>query len=160
MFERAADTMKGRRKRVLAIASSGGHWEQIMLVRSALADCDVCYATTLSGLAERAGLGSALVAPDFNARTPLKLCLGSFVLLRIVWVSRADIVLSTGAAPGVIALAWAKLMGKRTIWLDSVANVERLSVSGRLAGVVADLWLTQWAHLARERGPAYAGSVL
>lgn len=160
MFDAIADTRTGRRKRVLAIASSGGHWDQLMQVRAALADCDVSYATTMPGLAERDGLDPAHVVPDFSARTPARAALGSIELLRVVWLSRADIVLSTGAAPGVIALLFAKLMGKRTIWLDSVANVERLSLSGLLAGSVADLWLTQWAHLARQGGPIYAGSVL
>ena len=68
---------------------------------------------------------------------------------------------STGAAPGLVALALAKLMlGSRTIWIDSIANSERLSLSGRLARPVADAWLTQWAHLARPGGPDYWGAVL
>ena len=33
-------------------------------------------------------------------------------------------------------------------------------MSGRIAGPFADLWLTQWEHLAREGGPEYAGAVL
>ena len=32
--------------------------------------------------------------------------------------------------------------------------------AGRMAGRCADLWLTQWAHLSRESGPEFAGSVL
>ena len=51
-------------------------------------------------------------------------------------------------------------MGARTIWLDSIANVEELSMSGSWIGRSADLWLTQWPHLARPEGPHYAGSVL
>lgn len=53
-----------------------------------------------------------------------------------------------------------KLTGKRTIWIDSVANVEKLSLSGKLAGHIATLWLTQWQHLSRPDGPHYAGAVL
>ena len=33
-------------------------------------------------------------------------------------------------------------------------------LSGQLAGRFADLWLTQWRHLARPGGPNYIGSVL
>ena len=33
-------------------------------------------------------------------------------------------------------------------------------MSGRVAGRVADLWLTQWPHLARDEGPFCRGSVL
>jgi hypothetical protein len=41
-----------------------------------------------------------------------------------------------------------------------VANVDELSMSGRKAGPHADLWLTQWPHLAAANGPRYSGSVL
>ena len=68
---------------------------------------------------------------------------------------------STGAAPGLMALAVAKLVaGSRTVWIDSIANSERLSLSGRLARPVADAWLVQWPHLARPGGPEHWGAVL
>jgi hypothetical protein len=67
---------------------------------------------------------------------------------------------STGAAPGYFALRFGKLLGSRTIWIDSLANVERLSKAGLLAGKYADLWLTQWPELAQPGGPEYAGQVI
>ena len=33
-------------------------------------------------------------------------------------------------------------------------------MSGRMAGKYADLWLTQWEHLAKDERPAFFGSVL
>jgi hypothetical protein len=69
------------------------------------------------------------------------------------------VVVSTGAAPGYIAIRLGKLLGARTVWIDSVANVEELSLSGRMVSGRADLCLTQWPHLAS--GPvAYMGTVL
>jgi hypothetical protein len=41
-----------------------------------------------------------------------------------------------------------------------MANIEDLSMSGARAGRYADLWLTQWPHLAKAEGPYYGGSVL
>ena len=78
----------------------------------------------------------------------------------IIWKEKPEIVMSTGAAPGYVALRLGHLMGARTIWLDSVANIDRLSLSGERIGRYADLWLTQWAHLANKTGPYYRGSVL
>ena len=70
-------------------------------------------------------------------------------------------VVTTGAAPGLVALVAAKLLLRsRTIWIDSIASVETLSLSARLARPVADAWLVQWAHLARPEGPEYWGAVL
>jgi hypothetical protein len=69
-------------------------------------------------------------------------------------------VISTGAAPGYFAVRIGKLFGARTIWVDSVANAEELSLSGKEAGRHVDLWLTQWPHLARPEGPHFKGNVL
>lgn len=83
--------------------------------------------------------------------------------LKILWVllrERPDVVVSTGAAPGYLALRMGKWLGARTVWLDSMANVEQLSMSGARVGPYADLWLTQWPHLARPDGPQFRGAVL
>ena len=78
----------------------------------------------------------------------------------IIWREKPDVVVSTGAAPGYVALRIASAMRAQTIWLDSVANIEQLSLSGAKVGRFVDLWLTQWPDLARREGPYYAGSVL
>jgi UDP-N-acetylglucosamine:LPS N-acetylglucosamine transferase len=78
------------------------------------------------------------------------------ILLR----ERPDVIISTGAAPGYFALRLGKWFGARTIWVDSIANVEKLSLSGQRVGKYADLWLTQWPHLARPEGPYFMGGVL
>jgi hypothetical protein len=53
-----------------------------------------------------------------------------------------------------------KLFGAKTIWVDSLANVDEMSGSGRLAGLYSDLWLTQWEHLEKPSGPELSGKVL
>jgi hypothetical protein len=68
----------------------------------------------------------------------------AWILLRF----RPQAVVTTGAAPGYVALRLAKLRGCRTVWLDSIANAEEISMSARLARPYADLWLTQGEELA------------
>ncbi|MEO6436726.1 MAG: UDP-N-acetylglucosamine--LPS N-acetylglucosamine transferase [Tepidisphaeraceae bacterium] len=82
---------------------------------------------------------------------------------KILWIlalERPDVIISTGAAPGYFALRMGRWFGATTIWVDSIANVEKLSLSGRKIGPYADLWLTQWPHLARPEGPRFEGAVL
>lgn len=82
-------------------------------------------------------------------------------IMWIVFKVRPQVVISTGSAPTLVALAIAKLFfGAKTIWIDSIANVENLSSSGKVARYVADVWLTQWEDLATDNGPAYWGAVL
>jgi Oligosaccharide biosynthesis protein Alg14 like len=90
---------------------------------------------------------------------------GLLVLLmqftRILLIERPRIVITTGSAPGLFAIALAKtFLRARTMWIDSIANCEQLSSSGQRARYVADAWLTQWPELQGERGPSYWGAVL
>jgi len=83
--------------------------------------------------------------------------------LRLLWIEvkeRPDVIVSTGAAHGYFAVYFGRFLGARTVWIDSMANAEHLSTSGARAGRHADLWLTQWPHLAKPQGPHYRGSVL
>ena len=146
--------------KVLAISSGGGHWEQLMLVVSCFSDDNVVYANTLEGLAEKSGVSPAYVVKDCNRDRPMDNLRCAAQVFGIIRREKPDLIVSTGAAPGIIALTIGKVMGAKTIWIDSVANSERLSLSGKIAGRIADLWLTQWAHLARKNGPQYYGSVL
>tara|TARA_R110001599_G_scaffold242831_3_gene442595 strand:+ start:1174 stop:1548 length:375 start_codon:yes stop_codon:yes gene_type:complete len=83
-----------------------------------------------------------------------------FEVLWIVIRVRPDIVITTGAAPGVAAIRAGKLIGAKTIWIDSIANIDCMSMSGERVRPYADLWLTQWKHLARPDGPTFLGAVI
>jgi hypothetical protein len=153
--------MKQERKiRLLAISSGGGHWVQLLRLRPAFADCDVTYATVKAGYRSDAGDVRFRVIPDSNRWSKFALLKSAMGILWLLLRERPDVVISTGAAPGYFALRFGRWVGARTIWVDSVANAETLSMSGEKAGGCADLWLTQWAHLARPNGPQYKGSVL
>lgn len=146
--------------RVFAIASAGGHWQQLMALRPAFEGCDVLFATTLEGLAEEFDAAPAVLVPDCSRSDSWKL---PWLALRIgvrLLRFRPHVVVSTGALPGVIALALGKALWARTIWVDSIANAEEMSMSGKLARCVADLWLSQWPHVAEAEGSDYLGAIL
>lgn len=146
--------------KVLAVASAGGHWDQLMLLREAFAGCHVQFATTQPGLFERARIDCGYTILDCNRndiRASLTcVCQCIWLMLKI----RPDVVISTGAAPGLICLLLGRAMLAKTIWIDSVANAERLSLSGRICSYFVHVCLTQWRHLAKPKGPHYAGAVL
>ena len=148
-------------RRVLAISSGGGHWVQLRRLRPAFEGFEVAYVSVSPDYAEdvpgcrfyavtnmtRFNLGALLVlAPQ---------------LVRIIVKERPDVVITTGSAPGLICLAVTKLFTRaRTVWIDSIANCERMSTSGRQARRFADEWLTQWPELTSTEGATYWGAVL
>ena len=160
--------------RVLAIASSGGHWIELFRLRPAWDGCDVSYVTTKKGYADEVFKDAKerkLPVPRFltiinaNRRQKLKL-LGQLlgVLFALLWI-RPHVVISTGASLGFFAIKMGKILGARTVWIDSLANAEELSLSGKMAGTSADLWLTQWEDLVGSENPKlglpeYKGSVI
>jgi UDP-N-acetylglucosamine:LPS N-acetylglucosamine transferase len=154
------DPQRATRTKVIAISSGGGHWVQLLRLRPAFEGCQVTFVTTR--LSYRCDVGSApfRVVPDSNNSQKFRLLLTAMALLWVVVCERPDVVISTGAAPGFFGIWFGRLMGARTIWLDSVANAEVLSLAGRKIGPSADLWLTQWPHLAKKNGPLFHGSVI
>lgn len=150
-----------RPPRVLAVASAGGHWTQLLRMRPAFEGCAVVYLTTDKGNASAAGVGARVRrVNDANRWDKLGV---ARMAVRVLWAvlrERPDVVVSTGAAPGYFALRFGKMLGARTVWVDSVANAEELSMTGRMVERFADVWLTQWEHLARPEGPEFAGAVL
>ncbi len=152
--------MSNRPKRILAVASGGGHWVQLLRLRPAFEGHDVTFVTVDARYRGEVAPHRFHAVTDATRWNKLKLLWMATQLLRILVRERPDVVISTGAAPGYVALRLGRMLGARTVWIDSIANVEQLSLSGRRIGPHADLWLTQWPHLARPDGPRYAGAVL
>lgn len=144
---------------VLAVASFGGHLVQLMrMMRPLEGKCRIVYVSTAEE-ARPEGCKSYYMVRDFSRTNPWH-SFGQMKKLRgIMKKERPDMVISTGAAPGLMALIVAKMMGIRTVWVDSIANADHLSICGRLAAHMADKTLTQWPHLAGN-GVEYHGSVL
>jgi UDP-N-acetylglucosamine:LPS N-acetylglucosamine transferase len=148
------------KNKVLAVASRGGHWVQLLRLREAFEDCDVVYVTT--DCAYQSTVQDAKFRTVIEANRNQKLRMGLLViqLLFLILRERPAAIVTTGAAPGYLALRIGRLFGARTLWIDSIANAEQLSLSGRLATRCADVTLTQWEHLAELGGPEFHGAVL
>lgn len=156
--------------RVLLIASGGGHWTQLLRLRPAWDGCEVAYATTHVGYRQDVVRADEDEVPRFYvvpaANMSQKICLAwQFIaVFRVIAWERPDAIVTTGASAGYFALRLGRILGARTVWVDSIANAAELSLAGKRAGAYADLWLTQWPELAGgpETGhrPGYRGAVV
>lgn len=151
-------------KKILLAASAGGHLSQLLQVRSAWGDYKNCvYVSSSEAVREKLMiLGKTYITKECNRQQPvrtLKVLIQSF---DIVIRERPYIIISTGAAPGLLCCFWAKLLCRsKIVWLDSIANTQTLSMSGRLIKPFADLILTQWGDVAvKYRNVEYTGSVI
>lgn len=145
--------------KLLAVASGGGHWIQLRRMRNAFSNIQVIWVSTQKDYAEDIN-EELYVVQDANLWSKIAL---AKMFIQIGWLLvkiRPDVVVTTGAAPGFAAIVFGRLLGARTVWIDSIANSEALSTSGAKVGRWAHVWLTQWEHLAKPEGPHYWGGVL
>ncbi len=130
-------------------------------LRGAFEGLDLAYVTTQADYASDVAGHRFYAVADITRRSPLNIFLLVPQLAGILLKEQPDAVVTTGSAPGMICLALAKVLTRaRTLWIDSIANCERLSSSGARARYFADEWLTQWPELTTAKGPHFWGAVL
>ena len=147
-----AEPMVARKTKLLAIASGGGHWVQLLRLRPAFEGCDVSMQRSgkdTGRTSMMANSGSFLIPID-GTSWPWSAVHRRLMAAppRQARCGRLD-----GCGTRIMGVRFGKWLGARVIWVDSVANAEELSMSGQKAGAFVDLWLTQWPHLADRNGP-------
>jgi UDP-N-acetylglucosamine:LPS N-acetylglucosamine transferase len=148
------------RRKVLAISSRGGHWVQLLRLRPAFGKVDVTFVTTKAEYKSMVEGARFRVVCEATRKQKLRMI---WLLGQIFWIllaERPTAIVTTGAAPGYLAIRLGKLFGIKTLWLDSIGNAEELSLSGRLASKHADCTLTQWSHLASPGVVDFRGAVV
>jgi UDP-N-acetylglucosamine:LPS N-acetylglucosamine transferase len=133
---------------------------QLLRLRPAFEGCDVTFVTVSPAYAQDVPGQKLRVVNDATRWDRVGLVRMGLKLAWIVLAVRPDVVISTGAAPGYFAVRLGRLAGARTMWIDSIANVERVSMTCELVAPHADMRLTQWEHLAGSGGPRFEGAVL
>ena len=137
--------------KVLVVASYGGHLVQgRLLTKEFINECE--YATTKK-------LAGCHYVKDFNINS---FWLLPFEIIRFIWIlikTNPKVVLSTGAAPGVAAMIAGKILRKRCIWFDSIANIRKLSLSCRICKTLGVECYTQWPNLS-DLKVKYIGGLL
>ncbi|MGB1256033.1 MAG: oligosaccharide biosynthesis protein Alg14 [Thiolinea sp.] len=147
-------------KKIFAISSPGGHWIQLTRLCQGLEDKHHIVYAMPDKLFKAKKNQKIYSVVDVSADDKWKLIPCALQVAWILLKERPDAIMSTGAAPGAVAILLGKLFRIRTIWVDSIANVQKISRAGRLIQKHADTFLTQWPHLSDEQRILHKGSVL
>ncbi|WP_442589232.1 oligosaccharide biosynthesis protein Alg14 [Pedobacter sp. AW31-3R] len=146
-------------KKILAIASVGGHWIQLLRLKQAFEDMNVVFLTTKKSFATMVPDHKFYAVTDSNRKSKRRMMMTFGEIFKVVLKELPDVIITTGAAPGLMGLVIGKSLGIRTIWVDSIANAEELSLSGKIARKFASKVYTQWPDLV-EADVQFAGNVL
>ena len=146
--------------KILMVSSSGGHWVELLRTKSAFDGHQLIFASTGADYAQHNPGKPFYALPEASRWNKFRLVWQAARCLVLLARIRPDIVITTGASVGLFSLIAGKLVGAKTIWLDSIANTAELSMSGQKARRFADLYLTQWPELASDHGADFEGCVI
>lgn len=149
--------------KICLAASAGGHISQLVKLAEAWSGQTVFYVTTTAVMKDKLERQApAYFVGESNRRNPLKAMGVLGKCIRIIFKEKPTVVISTGALHGCLLCYLAKFIcGAKVVWMDSITNVDRPSLSGRLVYPIANLFLVQWEGLSQEYPRAeYVGSVI
>lgn len=154
---------RGLSMKACFVSSSGGHWEELMCLRSIAEEHDTFYVTEEGGQAGDSSLKHLYLLPQINRRQK-DFCRRFLKLLvsagKIMLREKPDVVVTTGALISFPFCLYGKLMGAKVIYLESFARVNDRSLTGKLVYPFADLFLVQWESLLEVYPKAkYVGGV-
>ena len=141
--------MKGKKKLCFA-ASSGGHYEQILMLKPLMQKYDSVLVT------ERTQYRTAVDGiPNYymsqvnrkEAGFPPKMLANSFRALWIMLKERPDVVITTGVLAVIPLCLLAKLFGRKLIYIESFAKVTSPTETGKLMYKFADRFYVQWESM-------------
>jgi UDP-N-acetylglucosamine:LPS N-acetylglucosamine transferase len=145
---------------LLAIASGGGHWIELMRLKPAFAEFETVFVSMFDNYVADLHGQRFYTVPDASRFNLIALLP---VLWKSVWIlarERPSAVVTTGSAPMLVFILIARLLGIRTLWIDSIANSEHLSSSGRCAKLLAHRCIAQWENVAERERVEFWGRIV
>ena len=145
------------------VASSGGHWEELMCLRPIAEEHDTFYVTEAGGQAKDSSLENIYLVPQINRRQknfPLRFLKLLITAGNIILREKPNVVITTGALISFPFCLFAKLIGAKVVYIETFARVNDRSLTGKLVYPLADLFLVQWESLLEFYPKAiYVGGV-
>lgn len=150
-------------KKACFIASSGGHWEELMCLKDIANDYDTFYVTEEGGQVRDAELKNVYTLPQINRhekRFVVHFAKLFFKAIKIIVKEKPDFIITTGALIAFPFCVIGKMRGTKIVYIESFARVNDQSLTGRLVYPIADLFLVQWKSLLRFYPKAkYVGGI-
>jgi beta-1,4-N-acetylglucosaminyltransferase len=144
------------------VCSSGGHLQQLLLLREAWQDRSRLWVTNATAdMVSMLGAERVVFGDAPSSRSLIGLLRDTVRAVRVLWHYRPAVILSTGAAIAVPFFWLGRLFGAEGIYVESVTRTDSVSATLRLVRPVASHVYVQWPELAEQvPGARYEGTVL
>lgn len=137
-------------KKVCFIASSGGHFEQLMMLKPLMKKYDSFIVTEKTNYSVSNLEFNTYYLHQVNRREKsfiFRMIGNSLKTLKILISERPDVVISTGALATIPMCLFGKIFGKKIIFIESFAKVNSQTLTGKLVYRFADRFYVQWEDM-------------
>ena len=139
-------------KKVCFIASSGGHFEQLMMLKPLMKKYDSLIVTEKTNYSVSNSEFNTYYLHQVNRREKsfiFRMIGNSLKTLKILISERPDAVISTGALATIPMCLFGKIFGKKIIFIESFAKVNSQTLTGKLVYKFADQFYVQWDEMKK-----------
>lgn len=146
--------------KIALVCSHGGHLTELLYLMDAFKDHDVFFVTYNNFRTEKLDYPKYLMK---NIGTnPIRMLQSFFKFIQIFRREKPDIIISTGSEIAIPAIFLAKILRKKTIFIESWCRVKTKSATGKMIYYISDEFLVQWPQLLEIYGDKakYKGAVI
>lgn len=136
--------------RICFCSSSGGHFEQLMMLKPLMKKYDSFIVTEKLEYDVKANGFPVKYVLQINRTDMLFIFKFIYNIIKsfgIIISKRPDVIISTGALAAVPMMFWTKVIGGKVIYIESFAKIENPTISGKIAYKFADQFYVQWESM-------------
>lgn len=156
--------MNNRKLKICFCASAGGHAEEILKLKPLAKKYDCVFFTEKSGFTDLSFAAKTYTVPQVNRKETLvifKMVLITIKSLSLLLREKPNVLISSGALATIPICALAKLFNKRIVYIESLARVDKLSLTGRFMKGISNLYIVRSKNLLKFVPAAkYIGNLL
>lgn len=139
-----------RGKKVCFTASTGGHFEQLMMLKPLMNKYESFIVTEKSqySVANKEIKTYYLTQVNRKEKSFLfRMMINSCKSIKILLVENPDVIISTGALATIPLCLFGKLFRKKIIFIESFAKINSPTLTGKLVYKFADQFYVQWEDM-------------
>ena len=141
-----------KRLKLCFAASSGGHYEQLMMLRPLMEEYDSFVITEKTDYSTETRGVKTYYMIQVNRREKdfiWKMIQNMWKSIGIYKKEKPDVVICTGVLAMIPICLISKIMGKKLIYIESFAKVTSPTETGRLLYKIADQFYVQWKPMLK-----------
>ncbi len=140
------------KKKICFAASSGGHFEQLSMLKPLMEKYESCVVTEKTEYRAVIKDQKMYYMHQVNRKEKtmlIWLVLNAFKSLKVLLIEKPDIVITTGVLAMIPLCILAKIFGKKLIYIESFAKISSPTETGKLLYKFADRFYVQWESMKK-----------